>query len=416
MPVQYKLKPIDELFDHEKPTLREYFSPDEISMIKGKIKNISSEYCRLLEQSGTNVQCKDESVIKMRNRYFSCDTHELSNLTLDNCIQQCVQQKGCQAASFNEQCYVSGKNHFGCYICSYYSSRRAFPYYNGTTSFLDPSSLSEEFGLQELRYDLSVPRVNAMLITGSIDFETLNNFCAVACSFDEHCDGFEVSVKTIYKHNCHMYREHSDDLVPTAEHDFETYIISSLAKENKKAKYDVWFSLNNVTLNNSMPIAATDCGYQCCKDNCERNEKCIGFSSIHESCRLIMTSLISKPLDLQMHDSSTIVFNLWRGEPTWLNFTFSNCTESLLHGLVETLGATSVMFANDMSAEFCARRCVKNVECLAALWEAPKACLIYQRNLQSTSAANLNSQIPQGAFRLMIPNFKEKIKEFRSSP
>ena len=174
--------------------------------------------------------------------------------------------------------------------------------------------------------------------------------------------------------------------------------MSSLAKENKKAKYDVWFSLNNVTLNNPMPIAATDCGSQCCKDNCERNEKCVGFSSIHESCRLIMTSLNRKPLDLQMDEAGSMVFNLWRGEPTWLNFTYSNCTESLLHGMVETLGATSVMFANDISAEFCARRCVANVECLAVLWEAPKSCLIYQRNLQSTSAANLNSQIPQGAF------------------
>ena len=408
MPVQYKLKPIDELFDHEKPTLREYFSPDVISMIKSKIKSISSEYCRLLEQSGTNVQCKDESVIKMRDHVFSCVTLDISKMTLDNCIQQCVQQKGCQAASFNEQGFI---NHFSCCICNYYTSRMAVSYYNGTTSFLDPSSLSEEFGLQELRYDLSVPRVNAMLITGSNDFETLNNFYALACSFDEHCVGFEVGVKTIYKHNCHMYWEHSEHLVPTAEHDFETYIMSSLAKENKKAQYDVWFSLNNVAVYDSMPIAATDCGSEC-----ERNEKCIGFSSIHESCRLIMTSHNSKNLALQMHDVSSIVFNLWRGEPTWLNFTYSNFTESFLWELAETLGATSVMFANDMSAEFCARRCVANVECLAALWEAPKACLIYHRNLHSTSAADLNTQNCEGDFRLMIPNLKVKIKEFRSSP
>ena len=172
-------------------------------MIKGKIKGISSEYCRRLEQSGANVQSEDESGIKMRNRYFSCSTQLSFKNTFDECIQQCVQQKDCQAASYNKFGYfLFRKDMFYCNTCNHNSLQIAFPYSNGTTSYLDPSSLGGELGLQELRYDLSVPSVNALLITGSSDFETLNSFCALACSYDETCVGFEVSVNTIYKHNC----------------------------------------------------------------------------------------------------------------------------------------------------------------------------------------------------------------------
>ena len=56
-----------------------------------------------------------------------------------------------------------------------------------------------------------------MEIVGAKDFDTLNDYCALACSVNDRCVGFETSLSDYYKYNCAMYREHSEALITTEE-------------------------------------------------------------------------------------------------------------------------------------------------------------------------------------------------------
>ena len=97
VPVDYQLKPIHELFNEHNDALTRYFSPSKIEIIKNKILGISSRYCRMLGMKGFNVQCNDDSILKVKHyapKSLSGDRITM-NLTLDACIDECLKRKNC---------------------------------------------------------------------------------------------------------------------------------------------------------------------------------------------------------------------------------------------------------------------------------------------------------------------------------
>ena len=95
VPVDYQLKPIHELFNDHNDAITSYFSTDMIETIKNKILGISSRYCRMLGNNGFNVQCNDDSILKVKDYFLQSlsGNRAILNSTLDACIDECLKRK-----------------------------------------------------------------------------------------------------------------------------------------------------------------------------------------------------------------------------------------------------------------------------------------------------------------------------------
>lgn len=418
VPVEYNLKPLYDLFDIGNPTISKYFSEDVMRKIRNKITSIASKYCRMLESKGINVQCNDDSVIKIADYVLSeSNRNGVSNKSLDACIMECTQRRLCDLASYSPTFLLKGGEiPFKCGIDDQTTTRRKFFYHQGSTSFVDPISIKNALGLHELRYELRVQRVNGMFISGSSDFETLNFFCTIACSFDEKCVGFEVSNKSYYNNNCAMYREHSQNLIETEQYHFETYIMSETAKRRLKKTLELKFEeFTDLGFGDSGSSLKLNCDYDCCEQHCQGNVDCLVLSSVNTTCGIVVSdnnNRNNRLIKVDQMAAAKIKFFPAKAEQGWLNFTSS----ASFGKIFEDKSYPAFNLTSVDSANACAKHCTMNVTCFAASWELFNSCIIVSLNGNASPKTNISTSVQlTDGFKLMVPTYEEKIRQFRNA-
>ena len=410
VPVDYQLKPIHELFNEHNDAVTRYFSPSKIEIIKNKILGISSRYCRMLGMKGFNVQCNDDSILKDKD-YAPKSLYGVRitmNLTLDACIDECLKRKNCNIA-FNSETFVnaSTKVPYTCLMENTFIKIEELERYSNAITFIDRNSMKKHFGLKGLRYALSTPRVNEMEILGAKDFDTLNDYCSLACSANDRCVGYEMSMTAYYKYNCTMYREHSEALITTDKWNFETYIMPNLSKVSfKSQRLLLGYSLTNVTL--VSPVLKTvsmHCESECCEQNCTADPDCLAISVTNKTCRILTNKNYNGQVTIAHLNSDLTSTKIYveRSEIGWLNFTSS------LSMSVEfrRMGYAAQAYSGDSNTDACASRCVRDIRCFAASWENKTCVLVMNAYLHSNSTSVSNSS------QLMVPTYLERIKVFK---
>lgn len=464
VPVDYKLKPIHELFDNQRPAINRYFSADKVKIIKNRIIDISARYCRMMGSKGANVQCHDDSVIKINDYALKSPPSNGSsvNLTVDACIDECLKRKSCNIASFHAGTFAKSDAsvEYTCIIDNHHTPREELVLFQNSTTFIDPESIRGHLGLVGLRYALTVPRVNEMEILGSNNFDILNDFCAMACSVDDRCIGFEASVRTYYKYNCAMYREHSEELIKTGIQDFETYIMPNLAKTNFRSEMlPRAILLVNVSMKSSSLDTTTGCDFLCCERKCRMNNECLAYSTFNSTCLIHTNSATGESSELNFLSDAVTKIYIERAQSGWLNFTTSQpglekdsmvndaiiphsfcendcaknpnakcvvgCLAEVGHPVpspinspdlkLERMNASTSFDLIQMNAEYCAGLCAKDVSCLVSSWN--HSC-VFVNKLQSNpgqSLLTLSEIVTTGnhVSKIMIPNYREKVKRFR---
>lgn len=233
--------------------------------------NLSAELLILLGK-GVQVQCNDDSVIKIEDYAMK----------LDECIDECMRRKTCVMTTLYPQShsyYVAGTQ---CRLDDHDEKRREMRLCGNCKSFIDPNGLYSAMGLQNLRYDSSVSRQNKVNIKGQLNYDQLRQFCSVVCTTDPRCTGFEFSNQTYYEYNCATYSEHSTHFVSVKDHDFETYFMPDLAKRTFRENYldntEIFIrglSVRSI-VTSGLPVAK-------CNETCSSNLHCLVSSTIERA-------------------------------------------------------------------------------------------------------------------------------------
>ena len=429
VPVQFNLIPIYELFDDRRLNVQSHFSAETNQIIRDKIAGIASKYCRKLLSEGVEVQCNDDSVIKIEDyamRYVGIVGGHALNTTLDECISECMKRKDCVMTTVFPDDHEQTRQGNRCILDDDDERRRYMLSCPGCQSFIMPNSLHRAMGLRNLRYDSSVNRLNKMMIKGTESYDQILEFCSIVCSSDPRCVGFEVSTATYYNYNCATYSEHTSKFVYADDYDFETQIMPDLAKRNYQEDYlnDMIITMHGLTTKTEPQHGyATDV----CNEVCSSNFNCLMSATISDS----QTSCINRNneqnsgyISFFASQNATTTIYTERALGGWVNI-------SLPHDISDSLGSLNSYNHSWMSAaktaDECGRACSEDVLCRFSSWKSTGHCEVYTSHAGyyqfwlSSYRRQLEITVNPGTiasneveYKLMIPNHRAKMQSFLS--
>lgn len=422
VPMQYSFIPIYELFDDGRLNVKRYLSRKHTRQIRDGLLRISSSYCRKLENEGLEVLCNDDSVLKITN--FE-NTEMNSNLllprdklnyTLDECLTECNKRKNCKMVTLypSDHSYYKSGTQCRLDVNTKQGFRVNLSPCVGCNTYIDPHSLSKPIGMAELRYDLSVARLNEIGIPYYAGFDELNEFCALVCTSYRQCVGYEVSNSIRFKFNCATYREHGVNLVQTPLFDFETYIMPDSAKQAfRQAKLDYGILFYGLAMTSGEYSEVRNCEYECCRKLCVSNINCLALSTVKvKRCKMFMNDWNTEIVEVS---KAPDVFEFFpeRAMSGWLNLSIDTSLSKQLESNYH-LNISSAIIANVTNADECASQCSNKIHCIAAAWELSTNCINYNyfKFFPPRTNSTTQNRRPNG-FQIMIPNHRERIRLFK---
>ena len=257
-----------------------------------------------------------------------------------------------------------------------------------------------------------------MRIKGSNEYKDLKKFCAAACSLSEKCTGFEISTISDLNYNCAMYTENGQNLIKTSRYDFETNLLPDKAK--LKFKSDISDakkrSIRGLSIDNHSQQMLNS------SELCSTHSKsCLGCTvpllSSSSPERQICSGQSNQNFNVQYTENATLVIYPERALDGWVNFTFVANSSLLIrnNGRSTFTHEYSIMSANPNR---CAVECLDNLHCEAVLWNPfESSCIFYAQSLWFSVLYNEAKIVHEPAteleYKVMIPNYISKIKNFR---
>ena len=415
VPVEFDLIPIYELFDNRKFSLRQHFGSETSRMIRNKIIEIASKYCRMSLAKGVDVQCDDDSVIKIDN--YAIDTTGLPtdgtkslNLTIDQCIATCTQRKTCAMITVYPENHTETNQGHRCSLYDNEEERIGMNVCQSCKSFILPNGLISAMMFKSLTYPSSVSRNNKMDVGNSYTYEQIKQFCSVVCSTDPRCTGFEISDQTQFTYNCATYSEHNSNFEYAKPFQFETYIMPELAKREFREKN---------LLNNNLTIHGLKLEFGLsimlprdpCLKNCKSNFNCLVSSlTVNRSmCIHVMNDHNTGIMSVKEDNRSQLVIFTGHSNPEgWVNI-------SLPHVYIDKANKTSGLksaIKDRTTMNDCGAYCTEDILCRFVFWDTNRVCVKFTsaslKDHQSIIIHEYGTDDKNAI--LMIPNLRTKMR------